>query len=45
MKTVSFTGNTNDTAFKDVNLQTIFNTQFFIKEYDITVICSYQHIL
>jgi len=27
MKTVSFTGKTNDIAFKDVNLQTIFNTQ------------------
>jgi len=34
----------NDIAFKDVNLQIIFNTKLLIK-YDILVICSYQHTL
>lgn len=42
MKTVSFTGKTNDIAFKDFNFQIIFNTHLLIKEHDIIVICSYQ---
>ena len=29
METVSFTGKMNDIAFKDVNLQIIFNTQIW----------------
>lgn len=39
MKTVSFTGRTNYIAFKDVNLQIIFNTKLLAKEYYIIVIC------
>jgi hypothetical protein len=45
MKTASYTGKTNDKAFKDANLQIIFSTQLLINEYDIIVLCSLQHTL